>query len=151
MPVFKIAKPDLREKNVMAGPRVHRNRTRFISFSISIIFSVAFNHAFSQRESKAMDSLENIVRITSNDSLKVAVMRTLSFNYHNIDAKKAITFGRNAVALAKQRELELELGRSYQSLGVAYAIGGKADSAIWAFEQATPIFQKLDEKSLASI
>ncbi len=79
---------------------------------IGFVFLCLVVHA-QQSDIKAIDSLHRILPQTKADTARFSILIQLSTRYYNIDLKKSLEYGQDALDLAHQNQDETELQQAY--------------------------------------
>lgn len=85
--------------------------------------------------------------IENNDTVKVRLLNSLSWNFADVDFEAAKKFGDSAFVLANKLNLESEKGTALNNIGEVLSISGNIPEAISKHEQALQIFNSINNKS----
>lgn len=108
--------------------------------------------AIAQDESKAMDSLRQVVESGSKDSLKVNALIELSTRYLETNAQKAIETGNEARSLAEEIGFSKGLGFAYKAVARGYVILANYPEALEQYQKSLAVFESIDyKKGIANI
>lgn len=120
-------------------------------FSILILFFVLQSNAQKQGQS-LIDSLLIELPKAKTEKQKAMLLNDLSNSYGQIDAKKAIQYGENALSLAQKNGWKDVLSRSYNLLGMNNQRIKNYDSAIEYYLKALKINEDAgNKKNIASL
>lgn len=108
-----------------------------------IVITLGSFHALAQSK---IDSLEKVLTIITNDSLKVYTYLHLRAAYHRIDQQKALEYTLKAEALAKEAGLTSSLGEAKYRKGTVLLTMSVYDQAEIEFQEALKIFKSLGSK-----
>ncbi|WP_425638062.1 tetratricopeptide repeat-containing sensor histidine kinase [Algoriphagus yeomjeoni] len=91
------------------------------------------------------DSLKKIVETTDNDSLKASSLYNLSKLYYTYDQDTAILYGKEAIAIAKERGLKIIEANAMNIVGVSYLIQSDYESSLSTHLEALGIRETLQD------
>lgn len=116
-----------------------------VTFTIAGIFS--FTQSYAQLYGQALiDSLIDQVPRQKQDTAKVNVLLDISFNYRSIDQDKAISYARQALALAMNIKWKKGIGDANKILGVNYVDRSDWTRALECYYTAEKIFKEIGYK-----
>lgn len=113
---------------------------------ICIIYILLYLNAFLQNAE--LDSLKKVLTSSAPDSIKIQAYSDLCYMYSNIDAKTAIEYGRQGLALAKKCEFLRGQGNTSSDLGTAFASLGEYDSALAYHKLALEIREQIKDQQM---
>lgn len=108
----------------------------------AILFSVPLI-CYSQQNQ--IDSLENLLRTTPNDTAKVWILNHLVTTLRESDNNRALTYARDAKALAEVLNYQKGLAWSLENLGWLYYRRGDNSSAFQLATEALKISEKFND------
>ncbi|RAI88409.1 tetratricopeptide repeat-containing sensor histidine kinase [Algoriphagus yeomjeoni] len=91
------------------------------------------------------DSLKKIIETTDNDSLKASSLYNLSKLYYTFDQDTAILYGKEAIAIAKERGLKIIEANAMNIVGVSYLIQSDYESSLSTHLEALGIRETLQD------
>jgi len=106
-----------------------------------LFFTLLTNFLLAQ-SSKEIDSLNLIVKTTSNDSVKVAVLNKIAFHYVFHDSKKALKIIKQSEKLALSKKKLYGYNETINIKGIINDIGGNSDSANYYFQKSLAFSKK---------
>ncbi len=109
----------------------------FILSLTLLLFSIT---VFSQE--KVIDSLENKLKTTSIDSVKVEILNTLGFQYRNKFPKKSLSYANDALSLSISIKFLKGEVNAHNLMGIINKNLGKFDEAIEHYFKALKISEK---------
>jgi tetratricopeptide (TPR) repeat protein len=110
---------------------------------ILIIFLLNFSVSFSQQSK--IDSLVQVSKTTTNDSIKVRTYLKIYYEYHRTDFNLALDYALKAEKLALEKGLNEGLGLSKYRKGNLYKALKKFQLAEKAYHEAISVFNKLND------
>jgi tetratricopeptide (TPR) repeat protein len=124
---------------------------RFLYGLLAFVFLVA-TPAIAQDEDRAIDSLQQVVKSASKDSLKVNGLIELSTRYLETNAQKAIEAGNEARSLAEEIGFSKGLGFAYKAVARGYVILANYPEALEQYQKSLAVFESIDyKKGIANI
>jgi two-component system NarL family sensor kinase len=120
-----------------------------LSFNIGLFFS---NLSFAQ-DKKLIDSLENLVKTSNNDSVKLIAFGDLCWNYGFLDFDKALYYGKEELAMAQKLNNTKAIALAYSDIGNCYTRINQLNEALTYHEKAYKLRMQLgmDLKAAGSI
>lgn len=119
-------------------------------YPILILFCFVFSF-FSAQNSAEKDSLLSVLKITTNDSLKVNIYNQLSKLFCTIDFNKALEYNKESIILSEKIHSDRKLAEAYNIQGIIYINKGQNQEAISSLTKAIEIHKKNgNKKGLAS-
>ena len=113
-----------------------------INSLLLILFSVVcFNVGYGQ-DSKQIDSIQNLIATTKNDSLKIDALNKMAWHYIFNDAKKANGFLKQSEAIAIKTNNHYGYNEIVNIKGIFMDIKGNGDSAKYFFQKAYKLSKK---------
>ena len=117
--------------------------SRFLKlFTLFVFISPVFRANAQQR---TIDSIEHLLP-AQHDSVLAASYNELTWQYRNIDRKKAIDYGQKAIELSQKINYLRGEAQAYNDLGILYMDAQDFEAALASYTKAIPIRQKLDDK-----
>lgn len=92
-------------------------------------FLLTFNSLLNA-QSEEIDSLENQLSITKQDTNRVLILNTLAYKLHTLNPEKGISYARESILLANDLKFDKGRAHAYNSLGAGYWNQGELDSAL---------------------
>jgi len=114
---------------------------------LSIFFLSFLLPQSSVAQSKEIDSLQNVISTTKNDTIKVKTLLELTKQYYGSDPQKAIRFAELANELAKRLKLAKESATALKSMGLGYYLQGKSVETLEYWEQSLALFDSIGDKT----
>src|SRR4051794_22673147 len=84
------------------------------------VFSTAQNPLFTVIPKSQVDSFKSLLKVTSNDTLRMEIFRKLSIYYLEVKRDSALYYAEQRLAMANQLKLKLWQVEGYDILGVVY-------------------------------
>jgi signal transduction histidine kinase len=109
------------------------------------VFSTAQNPLFTVIPKSQVDSFKSLLKITSNDTLRMEIFRKLSIYYLEVKRDSSLYYAEQRLAAANQLRLKLWQVEGYDMLGVVYNYLGNYPKSLQAFLQGLQIAE--DEES----
>jgi len=103
--------------------------------------------SLSAQNQQAIDSLQNLIKSTSNDTTKISTLLNLSSQFKNHDLKKALDYGEQALSLSLKLNYSKKTGFSHSNLGDLYLNNGDYGSASDHFLKALKIYESIKDSS----
>jgi len=118
---------------------------------IFILLTIAFfvNTGFCQNQKK-IDSLENVLGNTKNDTIKVHIYNRLFLEYEFNDISKAKDYLEHAIALSQSINNQISLAESYKNMGFLHEDKSEYLSAIDYYNKALTLYLNLVKSSKVS-
>lgn len=120
------------------------NRPNFLlimAFLCLIVMAFSLN-SFAQNQ-KTLDSLENLIRTSKSDSVKISAYGDLSWGYGFVNFDKALLYGNEELKLAKKFNNQEAIALAYSDIGNAYTRVNKLKEALENHLKAYAIRDKL--------
>jgi len=120
------------------------------SFSIKYFFLLLImQHCFflGAQDHHAIDSLQNIIKSTQNDTIKVSALIMLSRHHQNSDVAKSFDYGLQAHTLSVKLKYPAIIGRTHNNLGHVYWYNSNYSSASTHYFKALKIYEGLNDKA----
>lgn len=95
-------------------------------------------------QQEEIDSLRKLVEQPGEDSGRVAALNDLSWKLKYQEPGKAMEFCKKALALAKKKDIKVEIGRGYKNKGVLFWIKGEYGEALNHFLKALEVYKKIE-------
>lgn len=99
------------------------------------------------QSSQETDSLKLALKQTKSDSMRVHLLKELSWQYASSDVEQSKTYARKAIALSKKMGDKELLADSYTNLGLAFDYEGNSDSIAKYFGIALKMMRELGNKN----
>lgn len=126
-------------------------RTIFLVFKKLLLFFFIFSVLLFNGQNNRADSLEKSLSKNKRDTLQINTLHELCKHYLFSDAKKALTFGNQALQLSEIINYKKGAAKSLHYIGIAYYNEGKYDSALRFFNNSVVIKKALgDKKGMSS-
>lgn len=103
-------------------------KTRRLILLAFIVFVLTLHTIQAQHAS--LDSLENVLKQTNQDSTKINVLLSLSSQYRYVDFSKSKEYAEQALKLAIAKNLYMKQIKANQILGSLYSLAGDYTSAL---------------------
>lgn len=112
----------------------------------NILFTILYLNVFSQNAE--IDSLKKVIASGAHDTIKIQALSDLCYMYSNIDAKAAIDYGKQGLALSKKIDFLKGQGNTSSDLGTAFVSLGEYDSALVYHKLALEIREKINDPQM---
>lgn len=112
---------------------------------ISIYFLSFFSFAVYGQQN-VIDSLENVIERTTNDTLRVNTLIELSSYYLNIDLTKAKRYGEEARDLADKIDFKKGKAYAYKALARSYFNQGNYPESVLQYQNSLALFDSIKFK-----
>jgi len=99
------------------------------------------------QEQHAVDSIQNLIKSTHNDTIKIAALIQLSNQYEQGNSKQAFDYGLQALSLATQLNYPKKIGSAHNNLGDLYWYKSNYGSSCDHYFKALKIFENLKDKA----
>jgi signal transduction histidine kinase/DNA-binding response OmpR family regulator len=106
------------------------NKKLFILFLFLTISATTFSQSFS------IDSVEQVIRTTKNDSIKLRAMSKLGWHYSDRDFEKSLQKAEEMLELATKVNRHVDIANAYNLMGYTY------DAQSADMEKVIPYFEK---------
>ena len=106
-----------------------------------LLFFILFTN-FIVAQSKEIDSLDAIVKNTTNDSVKVAVLNKIAFHYVFNDSKKALKIIKQSEEIALSKKKLYGYNETINIKGIINDVSGNSDSANYYFKKSLAYSKK---------
>ena len=113
-----------------------------INSLLLILFSVVYFNIGYGQDAKQIDSIQNLIAITKNDSLKIDALNKMAWHYIFNDAKKANGFLKQSEAIAIKTNNHYGYNEIVNIKGIFMDIKGNGDSAKYFFKKAYQLSKK---------
>ena len=97
-----------------------------------------------------MDSLQNELRKSVNDTSKVNALNRLSWEYRKTDMEKALKYSDEALTLSEKINFKKGEGSTFSKMGDLYYFIGKYDKALEFYSKSLMIKKVVDDKKGAA-
>lgn len=91
---------------------------------------ITFLSLVSLGQNQVLDSLNNVLKTSAEDTVKVEILLQLAYQYRNIDADKSLSSAQEALALADDLNYAKGQVLATRNIGMAYYKAGAYDTAI---------------------
>lgn len=99
-----------------------------------------------------LDSMHRHFQTVTDPEEKVKTLNAISFQYLEIDAQKALEYGQQALKLATEHGLMVEMGKACNHIASHYIVISDLKQAIQYYEQSLQYFQQAgEEKGVAAV
>ncbi len=130
---------------------VYRKRL-LVALSVALVCLMSLN-SFGQKEGQALvDSLEHELKTVKEDTNKVKILNTISYNFFFINPDSGIIYGRVAHDLSEQLHWQKGIGDAYKNIGNSYMSKSSYDTALSYYGKAKEMFETInDQNSVARV
>lgn len=98
-------------------------------------------------QQKEVDSLlKELSTHTKEDTVRLNLLNSLTYNYYNIDPDKGLSTGDDAIALAQKLDNKAKLAEAYRSKGINQWARGEYPSALELYGKAQQLFESLNNR-----
>jgi tetratricopeptide (TPR) repeat protein len=130
---------------------VYRTLVKKLSWLLCLSILGQIQVLFAQRIS-VTDSLENLLNISDNDSIRIQIMAQLSREYESNFPDKAILYAKDGLKKAQEINYEKGTGLCLRSLGIIEWYQSNYEAALENEQKAQAIFEKIGyKKGLAEV
>jgi tetratricopeptide (TPR) repeat protein len=114
---------------------------------ILILVLHSYSTSFAQLRGQArLDSLETRLKVLGQDTVRMKVLRTLSFEYQYLNTTTGIAYGREYAQLAEKLGSMKNVAGAYNAIANNYIVLGNTDSALYYLEVALAIDTRIAYK-----
>jgi len=113
--------------------------------SVIMLFGSMGVHAQKQGQ-EAIDSLLQVLRSGKEDTTKVDVLISLSFQYHSVNPDQGIKYGQEALDLATKLDWQKGIGVALNKIGINYQFKSEYDTALIFEQRALKICEDIGYK-----
>ena len=118
-----------------------------ILFSVLLACLFGLSASVSAQEvNRAIDSLQQLVKSSPDDSVKVNTLIELSTRYLETDAQKAIETGNQARSLAEEINFSIGVGFAYKAVARGYVILANYPEALEHYQKSLDVFESIGYK-----
>jgi len=114
---------------------------------LSIFFLFFLLPQCSVAQSEEIDSLQNVISTTKDDTVKVNTLLELAKKYYGSDPQKSIRFAELANDLAVKSKLASESATALKSIGIGYYLQGKSIETLEYWELSLALFDSIGDKT----
>lgn len=115
---------------------------------IFFLFFLNISLANAQKQGQNLiDSLLSVLPRTKEDSTRVTVYNSLSYEYRRVDVDEGIRYGSLAAALSKKINWKHGLAEAYRMIGVNYVSVTVLDTALENLEKSLAIFKEIENRN----
>jgi signal transduction histidine kinase/lipopolysaccharide biosynthesis regulator YciM len=112
---------------------------------IFILFFLNTSLANAQKQGQNLiDSLLSVLPVIKDDSTRITIYNSLSYEYRRVDVDEGIRYGSLAAALSKKINWKQGLAEAYRVTGVNYVSVTVLDTALDNLERSLAIFKEID-------
>ena len=119
-----------------------------MKYLLTLFLLVAGNQVYAQE--KLIDSLLFKLSNAGEDTGRINLLIKISYNLHNRDPRKGITFGQQALSLSEKLRWEKGKTEAYVDLGINHATLGEHDKAIYYYQKALKHYKEQKDKNAIS-
>ncbi len=113
-------------------------------FFLLLVFLFAVLVGFAQ--TTVADSLNNELKQTTNDSLKVEILLNLSKVYFSINPVEAIAYATHALQLSEKIKYQNGRAQAYKNIGIVHYIQANYVEAIQEWQKSLAVFEAMNDK-----
>jgi two-component sensor histidine kinase len=126
-------------------------RTPILFFLLFLFFyppsvSTAQNTLFDKPVKQQLDSIQQVLRTTNNDTLKMSAFRDLHFYYSEMDRDTALYFAEQQLILSQKLHQKLWEASAYESIGYVTQIVGNYPKSYEALSNALKIAEDVNSE-----
>ena len=115
---------------------------------IFFLFFLNISLANGQKQGQNLiDSLLSVLPRTKEDSTRVIIYNSLSYEYRRVDVDEGIRYGSLAAALSKKINWKQGLAEAYRMIGVNYVSVTVLDTALDNLEKSLVIFKEIKNRN----
>jgi len=116
---------------------------------LCLVFSITvLSDALAQLEGQAkLDSIVRELPKYNDDTNKVRILNTISFEYMNIDPDYGIRKGTDALNLAEKLQYQIGIARAYNNLGSNYCVKSDFPGALSYYFRSLKIYENLNDSA----
>ena len=118
---------------------------------IVLLFLLCCLSSVSQPQKKEVDSLLNLIKTTTADSLKVRCFLKLEYAYRFSDYKKGLEYAEKGLAIAKKINWQKGLALTYNSIGGSYLDRSKHSEALEYYAKSLTFSEKNSKIRLSTL
>jgi len=126
-----------------------RKTKQFIIMSISkklfFLFMIFFSLKGYSQDSKT-DSLKTLLQTAANDSSKVNLLNSISYNLFTSVPAEAIDYGKQALNLAEKIDFKKGIAYALKNIGLGYYMQSNFVEVLIFWEQSLQVFESIDDK-----
>ncbi len=111
-----------------------------------LYFLLLLTHTISG-QNEVIDSLKNVAETTTNDTLRINTLITLSSSHLNIDLKEAINYGEEARDQAVNVGFKKGEAYAYKAIALGHFYQANYDEAVIQFQNSLAIFEAIQFKA----
>jgi two-component system, NarL family, sensor kinase len=97
-------------------------------------------------QTREIDSVLQVIKTTSSDSTRAEALADVCWLLKYSDPARAISFGRQGLAIARENHFDALEAHALNSIGVTYWAKGNYDSALVHIEPVSEIYKRLGNK-----
>jgi len=101
----------------------------------------------SSQNQHVIDSLQNLIKLTSNDTTKFSALIGLSDRYKNYNLDTALNYGQQALSVSVKLKIQKKTGYAHNKLGDLYLYRDDYGSSTYHFLKALKIFENLNDSA----
>jgi serine phosphatase RsbU (regulator of sigma subunit)/Tfp pilus assembly protein PilF len=110
------------------------------------LFLCSFPVIYVIAQNPIIDSIENVLKTTKNDTTRLVALNDLCFRYRPINPQKSLTLGKDAIALAQKLGKSKIEASVNNNIGNACSAQGNYDSALVYFKKSIVLYKKIGDK-----
>jgi adenylate cyclase len=111
-------------------------------FLLCILLSI---FVYSNASSGVADSLINLINSSTDDSIKVNLLNTLSKSFFADNPDSAVTIANTSKSLAEKNNYKAGLALALKNMGIGYYLQGKYVEAINTWQQAQEVYTAIKD------
>ena len=116
-----------------------------ISRKFFFLFMIFFSVKGYSQDSKT-DSLKSLIQTTSDDSSKVNLLNSISYNLFTSAPAEAIDYGKQALNLAEKINFEKGIAYALKNIGLGYYMQSNFAEVLIYWEQSLIVFESMGDK-----
>lgn len=98
------------------------------------------------RELAKLELLNEKLKTAKDDTNKVSLLQSISFQYNSIDPQLGIKYGKESLGLAQKLDWQTGIAKSYNSIGGNLFALGNFDEALEYFNKSLKLNEESDDK-----
>ncbi|MEO6166900.1 MAG: adenylate/guanylate cyclase domain-containing protein [Chitinophagales bacterium] len=106
-----------------------------------------FASIYSTAQSADVDSLINLINTTTDDSIKVNLLNSLSKSFFADNPDSAVTIAATSKNLAEKIDYKPGLALALKNMGIGYYLNGKYVEAINTWQEALEVYDSIGDKT----
>ena len=93
-----------------------------------------------------IDSLEQALQITQEDTAKIEILNSLSWQYRNTDFDKALLYAKEALSLSENLNIKLWISTSMNNMGHIYTFRGDYKNGLKYYLSSLKLREEINDK-----